>query len=445
VIVPSALGSEENLTSPGSWLRIMAAVLFLIAFYAMPAKSQTVEVNCESAFVTLAGAELRVATSGEDDTENLQCALNEATRLGIQKVKLDAGTYVVSSTIAVGGFEGQLEGRTRDSTIISLSDDSFDCPLGDIGAGIAFGLGSPSVKFLTIEAGDACITDLGPGLTNFTTLAFTSDPENCERRTTFGLVDRVSFVRAEGSDSTALAVVTAKAPTCLEDLPLLGTFKLNRSRIDGFTLGLFSSMGGGAQVDVNFNEFTRTEGAIQIVDANQNTTITGNSFIYGNAENPILPITYGLFVTNELPNPRTVNRTVVHNNRFFDEDQLGRDSYGVLVAPVALRPNHSMVISSNRFEVANGTEATDVLALFDMDGGTIQNNVFVGAANAAASVSPFFHAEPVVDWAIFGNRLAGFEGIIADFFLGQGTSGTFIGPQGASIVAPEGNFIATQD
>ncbi len=418
----------------------ITTLMFAIAFISLaPGKSMALEIDCDSDFVSVVGAEIRVAQNGDDDTENLSCALNEATRLGVQKVKLERGEYLVSSTVEVGGFRGQFEGVTRDSTTIVVADQAFECAAdGSGGAAFAFALGAPSVKFMRFEVADPCL----PSAFAFAVLAFTSDPADCSRRILFGSVDRVDIIRDGNGRYLTSAVYIERAPGCPADLPPLGTFTLNRSDIQGFLWGLYTSMGGGAPVDVNFNSFTRNEHAAFITNAKQNTTVTGNDITYGEVVDPLWGFNSGIAVASN-EGGRDGNRAVVHDNRFFDAGLSSVETEGVLVFALTRRIKQSVYVTSNRFEM-NGGSANKGVGVYDVDAGAIQNNQFVGASEDAIAIGPFFSPANVEGWAISGNTFSAYEGTMSDIRLLEGTIDSYVGPQDAIVVAPEGNFIAEQ-
>ena len=99
------------------------------------------EVLCEIDGETVAIDEVRIVNAkivveptGEDDTANLQCALDQASRLKVSTVELQEGAFNVSSVTA-SDWRGTLKGLTRETTTINTDEfasDSCDSEQGTL-------------------------------------------------------------------------------------------------------------------------------------------------------------------------------------------------------------------------------------------------------------------------------------------------------------------------
>ena len=80
--------------------------------------------GCDTDFVLQEGNIITVLPTGIDDTDNLQCAFDQAVTTGPgSTVKLDEATYYISSSIDVVNFDGAFDGAGKDRTIIQNLDD----------------------------------------------------------------------------------------------------------------------------------------------------------------------------------------------------------------------------------------------------------------------------------------------------------------------------------
>jgi len=75
----------------------------------------------------------------------------------------------------------------------------------------------------------------------------------------------------------------------------LGTLKVNRSKVTGFGTGIYSSVWGGGQVDINYNTITSQAYGIYVENAGQVMTARDNTIEVGSFEIPFrlsYPITW---------------------------------------------------------------------------------------------------------------------------------------------------------
>jgi len=105
--------------------------------------------GCDPAYVTQVGNTFIVAPTGEDDTANLQCALDAAAATGPgSTVQLMSGTYS-TGLLSVDTFHGSLVGAGKEQTTITTVDD-MPCP-GSAPALLRFAEGDVRVADLTFD------------------------------------------------------------------------------------------------------------------------------------------------------------------------------------------------------------------------------------------------------------------------------------------------------
>ncbi|MEE4278824.1 MAG: hypothetical protein V2I82_10205, partial [Halieaceae bacterium] len=298
-----------------------ASLLLLAAiasglFSASTAYAQDVE--CNPSFVSVSTGKIRVLPSGGDDTDNLQCAVLEAGRLSLPRVELAAGDFSFTR-LFFDAYRGTFGGTSADSTRMTVIPNSVDCG----GAGQSANLvvvsgGDTKISRVRIDASNPCRSG-----SNFAVIAFVQ-PESepaCQRRTFFGEVDRVEVIGSASQSGRTVAISNVPPQQCfLAGQGTLGTFKVNRSTIEAFAIAIATQIWGQGQVDINFNSIDAVGTAIFIVDADQSTTITGNSIRY-NGGNPAWTnqsFGYGVLGSTFSNGAPAANRTVIHNNRFFD-------------------------------------------------------------------------------------------------------------------------------
>jgi len=315
------------------------SVLLSLAFSSLVSAQET---NCGPS-VAVNGSSLEVSSEAGNDTENLQCALNEAAANGYTSVVLVDGSYSVGS-IDVTGFSGSLTGRSKANTSLAIEAGSVDCGVTDASA-LAFFTGAPTITKMTITAGDLC----GGTGEQASVVGFYSNPENCGNRTAFGNVDRVA-IQGLGGEAVDLVngVVMTNSGQC--DNKILGTLKVNRSDIDGLAFGVISSIGGAGQVDVNFNVFSNMGTSIVMANANQGSSIAGNTVAYNDVVDYAGTVglgAVGVLVGGDANSPSS-NLSSLKNNQFVNGGA-SDTGIGILIGQVDNKIDHSVWVNGNRF------------------------------------------------------------------------------------------------
>lgn len=330
----------------------------LVALSLTPAAGA--QTDCGSS-VTVGGSKISVASEMGSDTENLQCALDAAIDQGISKVELTSSEYTIDSVTALG-FRGSISGISKANTVLKLAAGGVDCSANDPSA-LRFYVGAPIIEKMTIEVAELC----GGTGQSASTIGFYSNANSCaDDRTIFSNVDRV-VITGPGAGVTDMitAVSMTKANAC--DEIVLGTLKVNRSEISGLAHGVVSSIGGAGQVDINFNTFTDMGTSIAIANANQGSSIAGNTINYNDSANFANVAGFGSvgIVVGSDANAPTSNLTSIKKNTFKNGDT-GTAGYAVLAGQEGSKVAHSMWISSNRFE---GVEVTTASGLMGREAG----------------------------------------------------------------------------
>ena len=400
---------------------MIVRILMLFVLWAGPLAAAWGQENQCGENAALDGVGYVISPSGGDDTETIQCALDSAVSQGLPSVKLGRGSFEIS-TLYVEGFDGSFEGASIAGTTLLIDNAVASCgdTFSEAADLITFAGGRVSVRTMTIDVDRPC--DRG---VSFTALSFTQ--QSCDARTHNGNVDRVVFVGA-GTASTDLsrAVIMAGRAKCrASGQGSLGTFKLNRSTVDGFVLGVTTEILGAGEVDINFNEFIEVLAAIVVENANQSTTITGNTIDY---------FVDGVAVYSNAGYAPGQNRVVVHNNKF---QQLVEGTYarGIIVGNFGeVRTSHSAAISNNSFELVDraNDEGQFGIVLLDFDGAVATGNTFEGSATVGILVDSSQFSQEVYDTVIVGNTFSQTNSFNdADVYLGEGTRDSIVGSQNA--------------
>lgn len=400
-----------------------------------------VNSDCDSQFVNQNPDELvlEITPTGADDTENIQCALDLAAKSGIPVVRLGKAEYTISSIIATK-FNGSFQGTTRDDSILNIADQSISCTnmesQGLSSAAIKFVRGEPRLRFMTIKAGNPCTS--GDPLKNL--IHFTGQDANnseCKNDVIFGVVDRVT-IAGPGRESSILSAigVTPEAAVlggCKDTL--LGTFKLNRSEINDFSIGITTSLKAGAQVDVNFSTFNNNSTAVLLADTNQSTTITSNEINSDNT-NPAFSMANGIVVTTLQAGAPSKTRVVVNNNQFTFSDSVGNS--GALVAAGIFNTtiqDVSISITNNKFTLT-GDQLVAINGI-DINNAAVSANNFTGSGRFGIVVESAT-SQSVAGWSIIANT--GFNSFTSqsDIALGSGSEEVIVGPGQAATTDDQG-------
>lgn len=306
-------------------------------------------LDCGGAVVAN-GSSLEVTSDSGSDTENLQCALDKAVADDFSSVRLLDANYAVGA-VTVSGFEGSLSGKSKSGTTLSIEANSVDCGSEDPAA-ISFFVGNPKVSNMTILVDELC----GGTGESAAVINFASNPDDCDERTLNGNVDRIVMVGpGSGAADILTGVAMVNADAC--DSKVLGTLKVNRSEISGLSVGVLSSIGGAGQVDINFNTFEDMGTSVAIANANQGTSIAGNTINFNEsadyASNAALG-NVGILIGGDAASPSS-NLSSLKNNKLFNGGA-SESGFGVLIGQIDNKISHSVWVSGNRF---SGLEVTD--------------------------------------------------------------------------------------
>jgi len=388
------------------------------------------DLGCSS-LVSLNGGTIEVESveseGSSDDTENVQCALDAATEGGYRDVFLTSPQYTIGA-IAVTGFVGDLRGRSKAGTHVTIEDSSLSCD-GAIGVALEFRVGTASVRNMTLHVDSPC----GDG-GSASVIAYYSDPNKCSNRTTFGNVDRVVINGQGTSGLDAVTGVTMQAaPGCTAaNERILGTLKVNRSEMTQLDFGVISSVAGGGQVDVNYNTFDMVGLPLTILDAAQSTTVLSNTFNFNDV--PGYPAGTGLgttavFIASTSDSPAS-NSTTMKSNKFKDAGASSA-GYGILAGQQGSSIAHTMLVSANTFTGNSSSTDGAGLAAIDTNDGLVSGNRFSGKADTWIDLRSGTKADGYVGgnvsgWAIVANDF-GASQATTDVLLGTRTSGIIVG------------------
>jgi len=388
------------------------------------------DLGCSS-LVSLNGGTIEVESveseGSSDDTENVQCALDAATEGGYRDVFLTSPQYTIGA-IAVTGFVGDLRGRSKAGTHVTIEDSSLSCD-GAIGVALEFRVGTASVRNMTLHVDSPC----GDG-GSASVIAYYSDPNKCSNRTTFGNVDRVVINGQGTSGLDAVTGVTMQAaPGCTAaNERILGTLKVNRSEMTQLDFGVISSVAGGGQVDVNYNTFDMVGLPLTILDAAQSTTVLSNTFNFNDV--PGYPAGTGLgttavFIASTSDSPAS-NSTTIKSNKFKDAGASSA-GYGILTGQQGSSIAHTMLVSANTFTGNSSSTDGAGLAAIDTNDGLVSGNRFSGKAGTWIDLRSGTKADGYVGgnvsgWAIVANDF-GASQATTDVLLGTRTSGIIVG------------------
>jgi len=388
------------------------------------------DLGCSS-LVSLNGGTIEVESveseGSSDDTENVQCALDAAAEGGYRDVFLTSPQYTIGA-IAVTGFVGDLRGRSKAGTHVTIEDSSLSCD-GAIGVALEFRVGTASVRNMTLHVDSPC----GDG-GSASVIAYYSDPNKCSNRTTFGNVDRVVINGQGTSGLDAVTGVTMQAaPGCTAaNERILGTLKVNRSEMTQLDFGVISSVAGGGQVDVNYNTFDMVGLPLTILDAAQSTTVLSNTFNFNDV--PGYPAGTGLgttavFIASTSDSPAS-NSTTIKSNKFKDAGASSA-GYGILVGQQGSSIAHTMLVSANTFTGNSSSTDGAGLAAIDTNDGLVSGNRFSGKAGTWIDLRSGTKADGYVGgnvsgWAIVANDF-GASQATTDVLLGTRTSGIIVG------------------
>jgi len=191
-------------------------------------------------------------------------------------------------------------------------------------------------------------------------------------------------------------------------------------------------MKGGAQVDINFNEFMSNLIGVFLVDTNQNTTITTNTFTGDDAPDDGY---FGVVVFTGSTEAPAATRAVIHKNDFTLQSTHGVSSIAVTAQQPGRVASISSAITKNSFDLSGS--ATGGVFYLDTSNASVSANRFDGSGNWALWVGG---SKPVSGVIVSSNTgLGGFSpGSGFDIIFRDNTSKSYVGPGQSATVSDIG-------
>jgi len=447
------LGVQENIMR-ALILKLWAVLPTILLIQAIPSLAQTV---CDAAEVKLDNNHIQIAPNGVDDTDNIQCALDLAVEQRIPEIRLIRGDFFIGALVA-RGFHGTLQGGGQEHTRIRVLAQSVDCAAsetrGETTAIIKFIGGEPRLRWLTLITDPnvwACAQGeyIGLGAMVHFTGRQGAAPD-CPADVVYGTIDRVTLEGPRNYDMTPQTIRTgllteaegAGSPDCRGNL--LGSVKINRSRIGGFSTGASLEMRGNAQISVFSSDFDGNHTGLRLADSNAVVTLFGNRFASS------APGSYdccrgggtGIAVDNRVDSTGATRLDVRGNT--FNVTSGGNDyAWGLRLNGASGATAVNVVISNNRFDLSGGGDMAMAVSSLGVSGGLLSDNLTVGYLGGGLFFT--LNAEQLGDadhWTVVANSgLAEMYGPYPDYYdiyLGANSSNTLIGPGQAAMVRDEG-------
>jgi len=433
------LGVREN-QMRAFHFRLWAVLPTLLLIHAIPSLAQT---ECSAPEVKLGSNYIQIAPTGVDDTQNIQCALDLAVEQRIPEIRLTRGDFFIGALLA-RGFSGTLQGGGQEHTRISLLAQAIEC--GYASSAITFEGGEPRIRWLHLvwEPGvEPCVSGSGwlGSLLNFT--GGTGDGTSCVTDVVYATVDRVTLDgpargSADAPDFTSGVKAWARdsaSPDCRN--LLLGTLRVNRSRISHFGTGVGLSMEGGAQAGIFRNILDGNHNGLLVSNSNATVIVDGNHFSSAPMETPSSchGSGVGISVTNWRPQEGSA-RLDVHSN-VFDVAQGGWCSgFGVWMTREPEAPGVAFIMSDNRFVLSGHDPGVTGIQALGVSGAVVSGNAFeIRSGGDLALYLGSRNAAEATLWTVVSNT--GLDSPLnnADIVLGEGARQVLIGPgQGADVV-----------
>lgn len=420
--------------------KLWAVLPAILLIQTMPSLAQTV---CGASEVKLGSNYIQVAPSEVDDTENIQCALDLAVEQRIPEIRLTRGDFFIGALL-VRGFSGTLQGSGQDHTRIYLLEQAIEC--GSPSSAITFEGGEPRIRWLRLlwePAVQPCIAGSGwlSSLLKFT--GGTGDETSCVNDVIYATVDRVTMEgpargSADAADFTSGVSAWARdgaSPDCRN--LLLGTLRVNKSRISRFGTGIGFSMEGGAQAGIFQNNLDGNHTGLLVSNSNATVIVDGNRFSSVPMETPSSchGAATGINVTNWRAQEGAV-RLDVHSN-VFEVSQGGWCSgFGVWMTRELDAPGVGVVLSGNRFVLSGHDPGVTGIQALGLSGGVLSGNAFQvePGGNLALLLGSRDMAHATV-WTVVSNSGLDTPANSVDIVLGDGSSGNVVGPdQGADVI-----------
>ena len=193
-----------------------------------------------------------------------------------------------------------------------------------------------------------------------------------------------------------------------------------------------TSIGGGGQVDINYNSLSTIGLPLSILDANQSTTILANKINFNDVDSYGASSGLGttaIYVASTAASPNN-NTTTIKNNTLTDGG-LSAAGTAILVGQVEKAITHKMAVTGNTFQGSSANTAGGGLVAIDTEDGVISGNAFLSAAGtwidvSSGDTSQGFIGRDISGWAIVANDFSG-STANTDISLGEGTSGVIVG------------------
>jgi len=394
--------------------------------------------------VSLRGDALLVVPTGSDDTENIQCALEQSKALGITTVRLGRGDFHLTS-IEIEDFKGILQGTGIKATNLEIPEDSIDCAnyltAGRTPAVMKFINGDVKIAKMTLTSHAQCISKNS----DFALIHFTGRgaEETCGRDRGFGSIDRMKIIsRAETPRGIAVfaGAEGVELDTC--NNTQLGSLEVNRSHIEGFAVGVWTELRGQAQVEINFNTLRNNDTHI-VGGGNQLLSVQSNRI--KSSQNDEIDST-ALFIDFWACSPSSIqsraskrNRVVFYNNRVINA--------GIMALGGAPECHLSLDITDNRFQRTN---SDFIIVLYQgVAGASITRNSFSGSG---IELYPYFkpaaifvggYSLPSFENTIVGNDFSNYSSEFDihfewafDNIVGPGQTDKILDTSGRNIIIP---------
>jgi hypothetical protein len=405
---------------------------------------------CDTPEAKLGNNFIQIAPNGTDDTDTIQCALDLAVEKNIPEVRLTRGEFFTAPLFAQN-FEGTLQGGGEDYTRLSLLPGQ-DCTV--ITGFIKFAGGEPRLRWLTLD-----MTEQFPCSKGFLGAAvhFTGVSKNataCSYDVVYATIDRVTLEGPGYDDigpwgvNTGILMSPEKSQSSSCRHLLLGSFKLNRSRVAGFPLGAaVRRLRGGAYLGVNKSDFDGNHTGLRIEDSNARVTVSGNYFAStaAGSNSSCFANPSALQVLGNLEDVSPgITRLDIHGNTF--DVRAGFffcHSIGLELSQQSGQTILNPIISNNFFQLTR--ENFDQLIDSNGISGGVLNSNFIKATGVDVDVATV-QIQNGSDWTVVLNEGFEYTEEQIDIALGANTNNILIGPAQSATVKDEGtnNIVLTQ-
>lgn len=347
-------------------VRVVVSMAMLTSLLWMT--TPAVAAGCDPDHVTQWGKTWRVTPTGTDDTANIQCAIDAAAGVHGSTVQLMAGRFRAAMLTMTDMVSGTFQGAGKAITTLEALPD-LECQKQRMEVGHA-------ATWILVEQGEVTVRDITLEVTDPTPCAITFEDQSSELSGAIlqfgggGVVagsdcgnPPVYEVNGRVQDVRLLAPDLSEGEAVMHGVWVSGSF-----HCDGVSL----SAAVTGDVEVVSSTFVNSTFAVAASGFTDGTITMGGS-------------------------PWDAN-TVIGPVGFFGQDLDGS----------------AVVVSHNDLSVTFGgvfgVRTHDVLVHANVISGTGLAAVYHGIANDASG-----------GWTITGNDVTGFEGTVADYWLGAGT------------------------